>query len=233
MSKAVLLLNLGTPAAPTAKGLRDFYKYFFSDPFVFDINPVGRWLLRNLIILPFRAPKTAKDYASIWMEDGSPLKVYADRLQLSLQLAFEEAGEDVLVVTGMGYSQPFVGEAMQELERLGRNEILVFPMFPQYSTATTASLFHEVDQCAAKWKSAPQLKFIYDFFSEPDFIRAWSVLITEHLVNLEADHVVFSYHGLPESNLKKADKNNFCNFGCCCNEVGKENRYCFDDRINC
>jgi len=227
MSKAVLLLNLGTPAAPTAKGLRDFYKYFFSDPFVFDINPVGRWLLRNLIILPFRAPKTAKDYASIWMEDGSPLKVYADRLQFNLQLAFEEAGEDVLVVTGMGYSQPFIGEAMQELERLGRNEILVFPMFPQYSTATTASLFHEIDQCAAKWKSVPQLKFIYDFFSEPDFIRAWSVLITEHLVNLEVDHVVFSYHGLPESNLKKADKNSFCTFGGCCNEVGKENRYCY------
>jgi len=65
MSKAVLLLNLGTPAAPTVKGLRDFYQYFSSDPFVFDINPVGRWLLRNLIILPFRAPKTAKDYASI------------------------------------------------------------------------------------------------------------------------------------------------------------------------
>jgi ferrochelatase len=101
---------------------------------------VGRWLLRNLIILPFRAPKTAKDYASIWMEGGSPLKVYADRLQLSLQAAFKEAGEDVLVLTGMGYSHPFVGEAMQELERLGRNEILVFPMFPQYSTATTASL---------------------------------------------------------------------------------------------
>ena len=75
MAKAVLLLNLGTPAEPTAKGLREFYRYFFADPFVFDMNPLGRWLLRNLIILPFRAPKTAKKYASIWTADGSPLKV--------------------------------------------------------------------------------------------------------------------------------------------------------------
>ena len=104
MSKAVLLLNLGTPAEPTAKGLRDFYKYFFSDPFVFDMNPLGRWMLRNLVILPFRAPKTAKDYATIWMDDGSPLKVYADRLQASVQKAYESAGEDVLVLNGMAYS---------------------------------------------------------------------------------------------------------------------------------
>ena len=104
MSKAVLILNLGTPAQPTAKGLRQFYKYFFSDPNVFDMNPVARWLLRNLVIMPFRAPKTAKDYAAIWMEGGSPLKVYADRVQLSLQNSFNEANEDVLVLNGTAYS---------------------------------------------------------------------------------------------------------------------------------
>jgi ferrochelatase len=74
MTQAVLLMNLGTPAEPTAKGLRDFYRYFFADPYVFDFNPVGRWLLRNVIILPFRAPRIAKDYAEIWMDKGSPLK---------------------------------------------------------------------------------------------------------------------------------------------------------------
>lgn len=148
MAKAVLLLNLGTPAEPTAKGLREFYRYFFADPFVFDMNPLGRWLLRNLIILPFRAPKTAKKYASIWTADGSPLKVYADKLQASLQLAFNTADEDVLVVNGMAYSEPFIGQAMAELERRGVTDILVLPMFPQYSTATTASVFHAVKTAA-------------------------------------------------------------------------------------
>ena len=90
MTQAVLLMNLGTPSEPTAKGLRDFYRYFFSDPYVFDFNPVGRWLLRNLIILPFRAPRIAKDYAEIWMENGSPLKVYADEMEASLQKSFDQ-----------------------------------------------------------------------------------------------------------------------------------------------
>lgn len=227
MSKAVLLLNLGTPAEPTAKGLRAFYRHFFSDPFVFDMNPVGRWMLRNLIILPFRAPKTAKDYESIWMEEGSPLKVYADRLQASVQSAYDAAGEDVLVLNGMAYSQPFIGEAMAQLEKEGRDEIVLLPLFPQYSTATTASVFHGVRQAAAKWKVAPKLQFIDDLFAEPSFAQAWVALIEKYLQAEEVDHVVFSYHGLPESNILKADKNGVCAFGDCCSEVGEKNRYCY------
>lgn len=227
MSKAVLLLNLGTPAEPTAKGLRDFYKHFFSDPFVFDMNPVGRWLLRNLIILPFRAPKTAKDYATIWMEEGSPLKVYADRLQASVQSAYTSAGEDVLVLNGMAYSQPFISEAMAELESKGRDEILVLPLFPQYSTATTASVFHEVKKEAAKWKTPPNLQFLNDLYAEPAFVRAWADLIGKHLKEEEVDHVVFSYHGLPESTIKKADTEGVCGFGSCCDTITEQNSLCY------
>lgn len=227
MSKAIILLNLGTPAEPTAKGLRDFYKYFFSDPFVFDMNPLGRWLLRNLIILPFRAPKTAKDYASIWMDEGSPLKVYADRLLASVQSAYAAAGEDVLVLNGMAYSQPFISEAMAEAQSRGRDEILVLPLFPQYSTATTASVFHGVRQAAAKWKTAPKLHFVDDLFDEPAFVAAWAALIGKHLQDDQVDHVVFSYHGLPESNILKADKQGVCEFGSCCEQISERNRYCY------
>ena len=227
MSKAVLLLNLGTPAEPTAKGLRDFYKGFFSDPYVFDMNPLGRWLLRNLIILPFRAPKTAKDYATIWMDEGSPLKVYADRLQASVQSAYANTGEDVLVLNGMAYSQPFIPEAMAELESKGRDEILVLPLFPQYSTATTASVFHGVKQAAAKWETHPNLHFIDDLYAEPAFVRAWTDLIGKHLKEEQVDHVVFSYHGLPESNIKKADSHDVCGFGSCCEQISDKNRLCY------
>jgi len=227
MSKAVLLLNLGTPAEPTTKGLRAFYKYFFADPFVFDMNPFGRWLLRNLIILPFRAPKTAKNYATIWMDDGSPLKVYADRLQQSMQAAFDAEDEDVLVLNGMAYSEPFIQQAMQELEHKGISDILVLPMFPQYSTATTASVFHGVQQAANKWKQRPRLKFLDDLFSEPAFIRAWSILITKHLDEQNIDHVVFSYHGLPEQNIQKADAAKVCQFGDCCQQINDKNRHCY------
>ena len=227
MAKAVLLLNLGTPAQPTAKGLREFYRYFFADPFVFDMNPLGRWLLRNLIIMPFRAPKTAKKYASIWTDDGSPLKVYANKLQASLQLAFNTAGEEVLVVNGMAYSEPFIGQAMAELERRGVTDILLLPLFPQYSTATTASVFHGVKTAATRWQQAPNLHFISDLFSEPAFIRAWSILIRRHLAELQVDHVVFSYHGLPEKNIVKADPGDYCSFGDCCQQITQKNRYCY------
>lgn len=227
MSKAVLILNLGTPSEPTAKGLREFYKYFFSDPFVFDMNPLGRWILRNLVVKPFRAPKTAKDYATIWMEDGSPLKVYADRLRENMQAAFDASGEQVTVVNGMAYSEPFIGQAMADLEEKGVDEILLMPMFPQYSTATTASVFHGVKAAASKWQTEPTLRFIDDLFAEPAFIRAWSILITKHLQTDDVDHVVFSYHGLPEQMITKADQANICQFGSCCDEINDSNRFCY------
>lgn len=227
MTKAVLLLNLGTPAEPTAKGLRQFYSRFFSDPFVFDMNPVGRWVLRNLIIKPFRAPKTAKDYAAIWMEGGSPLKVYADRLQQSVQRAFSAAGEDVVVVNGMAYSAPLIGTTMQELERQGIREILVLPLFPQYSTATSASVFHAVKQAAARWQQQPALKFVNDLYAEPEFIAAWVQLIKAELQEQSVDHVIFSYHGLPEQAIKKIDQAGVCQFGDCCKTISDSNRLCY------
>lgn len=231
MTKAVLLLNLGTPSEPTARGLRDFYKYFFSDPFVFDFNPVGRWLLRNLIILPFRAPRVAEDYASIWMEEGSPLKVYAERMQASVQAQFDASEEEVIVLNGMAYSEPFITQSMADLEASGVREILALPMFPQYSTATTASAFHNVNEAAKKWQQAPQLHFVDDLFQEPAFIRAWVAVIQQHLAEDAVDHVIFSYHGVPEKTIKQADENGVCNFGTCCEQITESNRLCY--RMQC
>lgn len=227
MTKAVLLLNLGTPAEPTAKGLREFYKYFFSDPYVFDFNALGRWILRNLVVLPFRAPRVAKDYAAIWMEEGSPLKVYADRMQLSVQKSFDLIREEVIVVNGMAYSEPFVWDVMQELERRKVTDLLLLPMFPQYSSATTASIFNQVNIAAQKWGEKPNLLFIDDLFQEPAFIRAWSIVITKNLQLKEFDHIIFSYHGIPEKTIKKGDVENVCEFGDCCSKISERNRYCY------
>ena len=231
MSKAVILLNLGTPAEPTAKGLRDFYRYFFSDPFMFDFNPIARWALRNLIIQPFRAPRMAKDYARIWTENGSPLQVYADRLQKSVQQSFNEftseVGEKITVVNGMAYSKPYVWDVMRELESNNVSEILLLPMFPQYSTATTASIFDQVNKAAKKWKKAPVLHFVDDLFEEPKFIQAWAHVINKHLNLKDVDHVVFSFHGVPEKTIKKSDASDVCQFNKCCDDINANNRYCY------
>ena len=231
MSKAVILLNIGTPAEPTPQGLRDYYRYFFSDPFVFDFNPVARWLLRNLIIQPFRAPRMAKDYARIWTENGSPLKVYADRLQKSLQQSFNEFGfkvnEEITVVNGMAYSEPYIWNVMRELESANVSEILLLPMLPQYSTATTASIFDQVKKAAKKWEKAPVLHFVDDLFREPKFIEAWVHVISKHLDLKGVDHVVFSFHGVPEKTIKKFDATGVCQFNQCCDEINANNRYCY------
>lgn len=231
MTKAVVLLNLGTPAEPTTKGLRDFYRHFFSDPYVFDMNPIARWALRNFIILPFRAPRIARDYAKIWMDQGSPLKVYADRMRATVQAEFDKQGVHVLVRNAMAYSEPFVADTMAELEAAGVKEITLLPMFPQYSTATTESIFAEVNKAASRWQTAPRLNFVKDLFTEPAFIRAWSILIAAKLENESVDHVVFSYHGVPEKTISKADKKAVCSFGECCNSISEDNRYCY--RMQC
>jgi ferrochelatase len=229
--RALLILNLGTPASPTPKGLRDFYRYFFSDPFVFDIPAWARWMLRNLIILPFRAPKTAKDYEKIWLDDGSPLFVYTNQLKVRLQDALDPSRGRIRVYVGMGYSEPFIGDTMREIEQQGIKDILVFPLFPQYSTATTESVLHGVKEAASKWKEPPRMTVIKDMFSEPAFIRAWAQLIDKHMrqdrEDKRVDHVIFSYHGLPEKNIRKADQHDYCEFGTCCNEITAKNRYCY------
>ena len=127
----------------------------------------------------------------------------------------------------MAYSEPFIGQAMAELERRGVTDILLLPLFPQYSTATTASVFHGVKTAARRWQQAPNLHFINDLFSELAFIRAWSILIRRHLVEAQVDHVVFSYHGLPQQNILKADKQDYCSFGGCCDQITQKNRYCY------
>jgi ferrochelatase len=229
--KGVIILNLGTPAEPTARGLRDFYRYFFSDPFVFDIPPLSRWLLRNLIIMPFRAPKTAKDYKTIWLENGSPLKVYTEQLRESLQESIDPTKSRILVEIGMGYSEPFIANTMAYFEQRGVKDILIFPLFPQYSTATTGSVLHAVGEAATAWKEPPRLITIDDIYNEPAFIRAWTTLISKHMSRdkpeAAVEHVIFSYHGLPEKNITKADANDYCRFGDCCNSVSEVNKRCY------
>ena len=156
--KGVIILNLGTPFEPTARGLRNFYKYFFSDPFVFDMSPLSRWLLRNLIIMPFRAPKTANDYKKIWLDNGSPLKVYTEELRDSLQESLDPGKSRILVDIGMGYSEPFITDTMANFNRRGIKDVLIFPLFPQYSTATTGSVLHAVSEAAANWDEPPRRK---------------------------------------------------------------------------
>ena len=144
-----------------------------------------------------------------------------------MQNAFDDEGSDGIVANAMAYSKPHVWDTMADLESKGVREILLLPMFPQYSTATTESIFHQVEVAAEKWRKKPTLQFVSDLFEEPAFVRAWALHIREQLNTDAVDHVIFSFHGVPEKTIKKSDKYNVCKFGQCCSELSETNRHCY------
>ena len=227
MKTGVLIVNLGTPATPDTKGVRAFHRKFFSDPFVFDMSPIGRWMLRNLIIIPFRSPKTAELYKEIWMEDGSPLKVYSDRVLAGVRKLL---GEEYVVELGMGYSEPNIEQGMQKLVDAGVSKIVAFPMFPQCASSTTGSIGFGLNEVHQKIGKDIPLTIVPPFYNEPEFITSWGDVGKVFEADVY-DHIVFSYHGLPERHIKNDDPNKVCFTEGCCDAVNEKNANCY--RMQC
>ena len=223
---AVLMINLGTPDAPNTQAVRIFLRKLLSSDRVLDINPFLRWLLLNIFILPFRPKKVAKAYKKIWLEEGSPLMVYSQKLKKALTEQF--AAENIHVELAMQCGEPSIKTALDRLRKQNYNRIVVLPMYPQYASSTfggaTEDLYREI---LNDW-NMPQLHVVPPFFSDPLFIEAWAKVGLPYLEN-EPDHVLFSYHGLPLRHLKKSDiSGNWCqNNRECCLELTNENKYCY------
>ena len=153
---AVLLLNLGTPSAPTPKAVRAYLKEFLSDPRVVEIPRVIWWCILNGIILPIRSSASAKKYASIWLPKlGSPLMHYSRLQAKALAEKFADQGHIVLVDLAMRYGQPSTTEALKALQDQGMERLLLLPLYPQYSATTTASSFDEVFRVLGTWRNQP------------------------------------------------------------------------------
>lgn len=226
----VLLTNLGTPTAPTTSAVRRYLREFLSDPRVIDINPVSRWLLVNLIIAPFRAPKSATAYRKVWTEQGSPLLMH------SLKLAEEvgkKLGGEFLVELGMRYGRPSIENAMRRLVERGASEIRALPLYPQYSSSATGSSQEEVLRVAKRLSPPVPVKFLLSFFDNPGFIDAFAEIGKPRLENFRPDHVLFSFHGLPERHILKED---LSGAHClkkpdCCDKIIPANGLCY--RAHC
>lgn len=198
----VLLINLGTPQAPTTKEVRRYLRQFLSDPRVIDINPVGRWLLVNLIIGPFRSPKSAAAYRKIWTDRGSPLLFHTQDLGRAVA---QRLGEDYAVEIAMRYGQPSIESALQKLFDQGVREIRILPLYPQYSSSATGSTQEEVFRVAKRMWNITPLQFLLPFFDHPGYVRAFAEIGGEKLRDFKADHILFSFHGLPERQILKGD----------------------------
>lgn len=225
--KAVLLINLGTPDAPTRGAVYRYLKQFLLDPRVIDINAISRNLLVRGIIAPFRSGSSAELYKQVWTEEGSPLKVYGYLLQERVQ---ELLGDDYMVELGMRYQSPSIESALEKVLKAKVTEIIVIPLFPQYSSACVGSVHQEIMRLLSKKQNIPTTKFVSSYYDYEPMIEAFAARGRQYDVE-SYDHVLFSYHGLPERQIRKGDDFNQCKFGECCNKMSLDNQYCY--RAHC
>jgi len=220
----VLLVNLGTPDSTSVPDVRKYLREFLMDKRVIDVPFISRWLLVNLIIAPFRSPKSAAEYRKLWQDRGSPLKFYGEDLR---DLVQQSLGEEFVVTLGMRYQSPSIQSALELLMEANVSQIVVIPLFPQYASATNGSVTDKVMEIVKDWQVIPTIKFIDQFVDNELFIEAWVDVTKNYLEKDDYDYFVFSYHGLPERQIHKASVGDYCQLGDCCNTYHEKNQYCY------
>ncbi len=205
--QGVILCNLGTPDAPQTSELRLYLREFLSDPRVVEVPRLLWWIILNFIILRIRPRRSAKLYRSVWTEAGSPLLVYSRAQVEAVQQALaEKYGNKVPVVLGMRYGNPSIQSAIKQLTDQNVRDIVVLPLYPQYSGATTGSTFDAVAKTFTKMRWVPQLHFINGYHQSEVYIDALCASIKNHIDNQgQPEKLIFSYHGTPERYLKNGD----------------------------
>jgi ferrochelatase len=203
---AVLLVNLGTPDAPTAPALRRYLAQFLGDPRVVEI-PRALWLpILHGVILRTRPRRSAAKYASIWTEEGSPLAVWTARQALLLSGYLGERGHPVLVRHAMRYGNPSIASQLDALREAGATRVLVLPLYPQYAASTTASAFDAVCAWGSRARRVPELRFVHQYHDDPGYIGALARRLEDHwMTHGRAERLVLSFHGVPERTLHLGD----------------------------
>ncbi len=205
---AVLLINLGTPDAPTPSAVRRFLKEFLSDPRVIEIPRPVWWLILNGIILNTRPKQSAAKYRSIWLPEGSPHKVYTGRLTSELQRRLAERTPDAPLVVdyAMRYGNPSIPEVLQKLKQQNCQRILLVPLYPQYAASTVATAYDAAFNGIQKMRNAPALRTIKHFPDDPGYIQAAAQNIRDYWAQHgRPDKLVMSFHGLPRFTLDRGD----------------------------
>jgi protoporphyrin/coproporphyrin ferrochelatase len=204
---AIVLVNLGTPDAPTTSAVRRYLREFLSDPRVVEIPRLVWWCILNFIILPFRSSKSAKKYESIWSRDGSPLKVHTQKQAKLLRGALGERGHNsVTVEMAMRYGSPSLPEVLAKLKAENVDRVLILPAYPQYSATTTGSIYDAVFAFYAKVRNLPELRFVKNYHAHDGYIDALRDSVLNHWdANGRPDKLVLSFHGVPKRTLLLGD----------------------------
>ncbi|MEY4485973.1 MAG: hypothetical protein RL440_504 [Bacteroidota bacterium] len=223
----VLLIQLGTPDSPSVSDVRSYLSEFLNDPRVIDIPYLVRKILVNGIIVPFRAPKSAKIYKELWQlgEGESPLLTHSLKLQALLQEAFE--GQDVTFELAMRYKNPSLDVVLERMRKANYDRIIILPLFPQYASASSGSAIEKAMNIIRKWWVIPEIKIISQFYDNDGYLN--SIVENTKKFNLsDYDHILFSYHGLPERQVDKVyDGSDLCQDQPCETAINDHNKFCY------
>ena len=206
-STGVLVVNLGTPDAPTSGAVRRFLRQFLWDPRVVEYPRLLWWLILNLVILVIRPPRSAAAYRKIWTDQGSPLLLHSRAIKNKLRERLNAASDaPIHVELGMTYGEPSINNAIDHLLAKGARRIVTLPLYPQYSGTTTASVFDAVVRKLGRLRWIPETRFINDYHDAPGYIDALAASIRESwATNGRGDRLLMSFHGVPESTLLNGD----------------------------
>ena len=219
---AVLLVNLGTPDNADTPSLRRYLKEFLSDPRVVEIPRLIWWIILNCIILQLRPKKSAAKYATVWTDEGSPLIVITKQIQQKLQKLV-----DIPVEIGMRYAEPSIETGIRNLVEKGVEEIVLFPLYPQYAMSTTETVVEKAKEVQAKFFPNIKINYVKPFYNRDLYINCLAESIKEKLPE-NFDLLQFSYHGVPERHIYKTDPTKTCKIGdCCFKEDHPSHQYCY------
>lgn len=216
--RGVLFINLGTPDAPDAAAVGRYLRQFLMDGRVLDMPTPARWMLVNLVIVPTRSPKSARAYKAVWRDDGSPLLAYSRSLVAAVE---QQLGEPVSLA--MRYGNPSIASAIADMGDVDR--IVVVPLYPQYASSSTGTALEALFEVLARRAYVPPVTVMPPFFDDPGFLDAQAAL-ARPLVD-GADHVLFSYHSLPERHIRDASPRCELTTACCLPPSGRVPPYCY------
>lgn len=224
MKKGILLVNLGSPDSPEPKDVKKYLGEFLMDERVIDIPLVARAALVKGIILKTRPKASAAAYKKIWWEEGSPLIVLSERLQNKIQKEV-----DVPVGLAMRYGSMTIKKGLQELVDQGVDEVLLFPLYPQFAMATTETILVLAEELQKAHFPNLKIESVPAFYNKPDYIEVLSNSIKTHLEGTPYEHLLFSYHGVPERHIRKSDvTKSHCKIdGSCCATPSKAHEFCY------
>jgi ferrochelatase len=223
----VLLIQLGTPTSPKTRDVRTYLSEFLNDPRVIDLPWLARVLLVNGIIVPFRAPKSAKIYKELWEHGNgkSPLLTHTVNLQEKLKEKFKS--DHVTIELAMRYQNPSMDSVLERMRLANYDQIIILPLFPQYASASSGSAIEKAMNIIRKWWVIPEVKIINQFWDNEGYINSVVDRAKQFDLN-DYDHILFSYHGLPERQVDKVyEGTDLCGEQPCETEVNEKNKFCY------